>query len=163
MLSPGKASCDRVAPPILRCMLGVFGVSITHRTLTWTTGSLTCAQVLVHAIAHGSVQTRVRESALKIDSERKIPCRTGESNLRQRRARLMLYQLSYIPTPSSKNCLWVFVWIAITYRIGKKNLLRFETSASWMAAVIRAYVGNDPVVCIVLRQFGAAHRASSNY
>ena len=40
----------------------------------------------------------VRESALKVDSGRKIPCRTGESNLRRRRASAMLYQVSYIPT-----------------------------------------------------------------
>ena len=32
---------------------GCFSVSITHRTLTWTTGSLTCAQMLKHVIAHG--------------------------------------------------------------------------------------------------------------
>ena len=42
----------------------------------------------------------VRESALKVDSGRKIPCRTGESNLRRQHADLMLYQLSYIPTPT---------------------------------------------------------------
>ena len=41
----------------------------------------------------------VRESALKVDSGRKIPFGTGESNQRQRRAGPMLYQLSYIPTP----------------------------------------------------------------
>ena len=42
----------------------------------------------------------VRESALKVDSGKKIPCRTGESNLRQRRDGPTLYQLSYIvPTP----------------------------------------------------------------
>ena len=40
----------------------------------------------------------VRESALKVDSGRKIPCRTGESNLRQRRDGPTLYQLSYIRT-----------------------------------------------------------------
>ena len=40
----------------------------------------------------------VRESAQKVDSGRKIPCRTEESNLRQRRAGPMLYQLSYVPT-----------------------------------------------------------------
>ena len=57
-----------------------------------------CAQMLMHAIAHGGVRTHVRESALKVDSGRKIPCRTGESNLRQRCAGPMLYQLSYIPT-----------------------------------------------------------------
>ena len=50
----------------------------------------------------GCVDT-VRESAVKVDSGRKIPCRTGESNLRQHRAGPMLYQLSYIPSPNSKN------------------------------------------------------------
>ena len=40
----------------------------------------------------------VRESSLKLDSGRKIPCRTGESNLRKRRAGPTRYQLSYIPT-----------------------------------------------------------------
>ena len=52
LLSTGKASCDRVALPNMLYMLGV-SVSIVHRTLTWTTGSLTCAQMLMHAIAHG--------------------------------------------------------------------------------------------------------------
>ena len=55
--------------------------------------------MLMHAIAHGVVRTHVREFSLKVDSGRKIPCRTGESNLRQRRDGPMLYQLSYIPTP----------------------------------------------------------------
>ena len=41
----------------------------------------------------------VRESALKFDSGRKIPCCTGESNLRRRRAGPVLYQLRYIPIP----------------------------------------------------------------
>ena len=67
-----------------------FSVSITHRTLTWTRGSVTCAQILMHVIAHRGVQTHVREYALKVDSGRKIPCRTGESNLRQRRDGVML-------------------------------------------------------------------------
>ena len=40
----------------------------------------------------------VRESALKVDSGRKIPSRTGESNLCRQRAGPMLYQLRYIPT-----------------------------------------------------------------
>ena len=54
--------------------------------------------MLVHVIAHGDAQTRVRESALKVDSGRKIPRRTGESNLRQQRDEPTLNQLSYIPT-----------------------------------------------------------------
>ena len=51
----------------------------------------------MHAIAHGGVWTHVRESALKVGSGKKIPCRTGESNLRQRRAGPTLYQLNCIP------------------------------------------------------------------
>ena len=34
-----------------------FIVSIVHQTLTWTTGSLMYTQMLMHAIAHGGVQT----------------------------------------------------------------------------------------------------------
>ena len=34
-----------------------FSVSIIHRTWPWTTGALTCTQALMHAIAHGSVET----------------------------------------------------------------------------------------------------------
>ena len=40
----------------------------------------------------------IGESALKADFGRKIPCRTGESNLPQRRAGSTLYKLSYIPS-----------------------------------------------------------------
>ena len=42
----------------------------------------------------------IREFELKVDSGRKIPCRTRESNLHQWHAGLMLYHLSYIPSPS---------------------------------------------------------------
>ena len=49
--------------------------------------------------ARGCTDT-VRKSALKVDSGRKILCRTGESNLRRWRAGPTLYQLSYIPTPT---------------------------------------------------------------
>ena len=69
---------------------GCFNVSIIHRTPTWITRSLTCPQMLMHATAHRGVRTHVRESALKVDSGRKIPCRTRESNLRQRRDGPML-------------------------------------------------------------------------
>ena len=41
---------------------------------------LTCAQMLMHAIAHGACTDTVTESALEVDSGRKIPCRTGDSN-----------------------------------------------------------------------------------
>ena len=88
---------------------GCFSVSIIHRTLTWTIGSLTRAQMsmhayahrgvrthvtraqmLMHAYAHRGVRTHVRESALKAESRRTIPCCTRELNLRQQRDGLML-------------------------------------------------------------------------
>ena len=56
---------------------GCFSVSIIHQTLTWTTGSLTWTQMLMHVIAHGGVQTHVRESALKVDTGRDIPWHTS--------------------------------------------------------------------------------------
>ena len=52
----------------------------------------------------------VEESALKVDSGRKIPCRTGESNLRRRCTGPTLYQLSYIPT---LIWYWWIVWLAL--------------------------------------------------
>ena len=78
---------------------GWFSVSIMQQTLIRTTRSLMCAQVLMHVIAHGGVQTHPGESALRDDSGRKISCHTWELNLHQRHAGPMLYQLSYIPTP----------------------------------------------------------------
>ena len=57
------------------------------------------ARIYVNACdcARGCMDT-VRESGQKVDSGKKIPCRTGNSNLLQRLAGPMLYQLSYIPT-----------------------------------------------------------------
>ena len=73
---------------------GCFSASIIHRVdyrifnVCTDVNACDCTQVCR--------DTR-RESARKVDSGRKIPCRTGESNLRQRRGGSMLYQLSYIP------------------------------------------------------------------
>ena len=58
-----------------------------------------CAQMLMLAVYWGILDTE-RESALKVDSGRKILCRIREWNLRQRRAGSTLYQLSYIPAPT---------------------------------------------------------------
>ena len=55
------------------------------------------AQMLMHAIAREGCTDTIRESALNVVSGRKIPCHIGESNLPQRHAGPMLYQLSYIP------------------------------------------------------------------
>ena len=74
------------------------------------------------------LNTRVRKSALKVDSGTKIPCRTGEMNLRQRRAGPTLYQLSYIPAPfwdfAMSNftlTLWYTLW-SLTHSIPGTNI-----------------------------------------
>ena len=82
--SLGKTSCDRVALPQPTVHAAYISVSIIHRTLTWATGFITCAQMLMQAIALG-------ESALKADAGRKTPCRTWKSIMRQRRAVPTLY------------------------------------------------------------------------
>ena len=53
--------------------------------------------VNVRNCTQGCMDT-VRESAMKVDSGRKIPCRTRESNLCWQRASPMLHPLNYIPT-----------------------------------------------------------------
>ena len=98
LLGESQLQQSRATPPTVHA--GCFGVSIIHQTLTWTKGSLTCAQMLMHAIAQGGVRTHVRECALRVDSGKKIPCRTGESNLRQRHDGLMLKPTELHPHPS---------------------------------------------------------------
>ena len=53
---------------------------------------------MMHAIAHADCTNTVRESALEVNSGRKIFCRKGDSNLRRYYARHFsrtLYQLNY--------------------------------------------------------------------
>ena len=98
-IPPGKANCNSRATKttmLAECL----SVSISHQILTWTMGFLTCAQMLMRAVAHEGCRDTYRESALKVDSGRKIPCLTGESNLPQRHDGPMLYQLSYALTPN---------------------------------------------------------------
>ena len=51
----GKQQQSRTTQLLLHAWC--FSVSITYRTLTWTTGSLTCAPMLLHVITHMDVRT----------------------------------------------------------------------------------------------------------
>ena len=63
-------------------------------------GSLTCAQMLMHAIAHeGCTDTVKRVCTGSLILREKSLAAPGEANRPQRHAGLTLYQLSYIPTP----------------------------------------------------------------
>ena len=77
--------------------LSVCAVFSCVQIFVWL-GFLTCAQMimLMHAIAHGGCTETVRESALEVDSGRKIPCCTGDSNPREYCARA--FQSDALPT-----------------------------------------------------------------
>ena len=77
--------------------LSVCAVFSCIQIFVWL-GFLTCAQMimLMHAIAHGGCTETVRESALEVDSGRKIPCCTGDSNPREYCARA--FQSDALPT-----------------------------------------------------------------
>ena len=66
----------------------------------------------MHASAHGGVRTRVRESILKVETWRKVPCRT---DLRQRRDGPTLFQLSYILIPLLLSFLLLFVCLFVDF------------------------------------------------
>ena len=71
---------------------GCFSVHIIHRILTWTTRSLTFAQLFIHAIAHcGWVCGHRNRVCTESRVGGKIPCRIEKSNLRQRRASPTFY------------------------------------------------------------------------
>ena len=101
-------------------------VSIIHRILTWTIRSLTCKQMLMHATAHGGVQTHLTESALKVDPGKTIPYRAKESNLRQRRAGLTLYLLSYTPI------------LTPTWTLGSDSEFRFSPQSAQCNMVVES-------------------------
>ena len=105
LLSSWKASWDRVALPGQPTVhAGYVSFSISHRTLTRTTGSLTYAQVFMYAVADGVYGRRV---CLHWElTGRNIPCRTGEIESASAARRPTLYHLSYIPTPAYSSQPW---------------------------------------------------------
>ena len=54
---PRESQLRQSRPTQPTVLAGCFSVSIIHRTLTWTTWSLMCTQMLIHVIAHGGVHT----------------------------------------------------------------------------------------------------------
>ena len=65
----------------------------------------------MHAIAHEGCMDTLRESAPKVDSGRKIPCRTRESNLPQWCGGPTLNQLSCIPAKRFQSCRCCFLCV----------------------------------------------------
>ena len=96
-LSPGKASCDRVKLPYLRCILGVLEFHNPPKSEMDYMIFNVDTDVNACDCTRGCTDTG-KESAPRVVSGRKIPCRTWKSNLRQRCDCPTLCQLNYIPT-----------------------------------------------------------------
>ena len=79
LLSLGKGSCDRVAPPNLPCILVVFFHIPPNSDINYRIFNV-CTDVNACNCTRGCRDT-VRESALRVNSWRKIPCCTRDSNL----------------------------------------------------------------------------------
>ena len=74
-------------------------VAIIHWTLTWTTGSLSCALMLMHAIAHGCVQTPKKSLYWKLTLGRKSVAAPGNQTWVRGVTVRCANQLSYSPFP----------------------------------------------------------------
>ena len=95
---PGESQLQQSCATLSRVHAGCFSVSMICWTLIWTTWSVNvCTDVNARDCAQGW-QT-LWESLHQKLTLGKIPCHTGESNLCQWHTNLMLYQLTYIPTP----------------------------------------------------------------
>ena len=99
LLGQGYSSCESSAAHSCQCMQ-YFHVS-KPRHGCQCLGSSPCTQMLMSAISHGGCADTVRESALNVESGRKIPCCTGELNLPQQRVGSMLYRQLYITAPAT--------------------------------------------------------------
>ena len=99
---PEKASCDRIELPNLLGN-GCFSVSIIHRTLTWTTGSLSCAQMFMHAIAQRCVRTPKESLHRKLTLRRKSLAAPGNRNCVGGVTIRCANQLDYIPSQVSQR------------------------------------------------------------
>ena len=66
-------------------------------------GARNVSQMLVPVIGHGHCVNTVRQSALQVNSGRKIPCLTGKSDLRQQCAEYDVQSIERHPDSSSVN------------------------------------------------------------
>ena len=111
-------------------------------------GSLTCAQMLMHAIAYGSCTDTVRESALKVDSGRKIPFRTEEIEPASAACRSDVLPTELHPRPPPV-LLSVLITIVIRKRPCHHGLLSSDLSVSFRAVSVSLCF----YVCVSLSSF----------
>ena len=77
---------------------GYLCVVIIHQTLTWTTGALSCTQMLMHGIAQGGVQTLKKSLHWKLTLGRKSFAAPGNRTCVSGVPVRCSNQLNYIPS-----------------------------------------------------------------
>ena len=78
-------------------------VAIIHRTLTWTTGSLSCAQMLMHAIVRRGVRTPKESLHWKLILGRKSFAAPGNRTCVSGVTVRCSNHASYIPSPATSH------------------------------------------------------------
>ena len=101
---------------------GYAGVAIIHGTLTWTTGSLSCAQILMHVIAHRGVRTLKESLHWKLTLERKSLSALGNWTCISGMTVQCSNQLSYSP-----SLLVPFFWYKCCWAISKCRYMCAQT------------------------------------
>ena len=111
LLSLGKASCDSHATqPTVHA--GHCSLSLIQQTLTWSTGSLMCTQMLLPAIPHRGVQAPQESLQWKLTLAEKNPCnslysiKTESSSLTQH-CRHFITVFDYSKTTNNKENVWI--------------------------------------------------------
>ena len=123
--------------------VGCFSVSIIHWTLTWTTGSLTCARMLMHAIAHRVTGT-CKSLHWKLTLGEKSIAAPGNQTCVSGMTVWCSNQLSYVPIFVSGNNQCTIEWATSTLWVIKINTYT-RASYSWM--IIGSQ--NDPHLRII--------------
>ena len=109
---------------------GCFSVSVIHRPLTWTTGSLTCTQMLKNANAHGRVRTPWKSLHWKLT--------LGEKSLAAPENRTCL---SGVPVRRSTNWATSPPQICFHLRLLNINALMFNKDGDMVHAATEREVG----------------------
>ena len=147
----GKQTATGSRYPPYWVQAGCFSVSIIHRTLTWTAGSLTCTQMLMHAICTRGCADTGRESALKVDSgerEKKSLAAPGNRTRVSGVTVRCCNQLSYIPTQ-----LWYYEEL-----LASPNFARLSALDYWWSNECRGrHIGPFPASVRLSRGDAVSH------
>ena len=137
---------------------GYLCVAIIHQNLTWTTGSLMCAKMLMHAIAHGGVRTLRESLHWKLTLGRKSLATPGNWTCISSVMVRYSNRPSYIPSHHEDNaiqlanfwhrCLWLgsghtlkVQWQWKQWKVNKKD----SSCLVWLVMVMQTWTATSQI------------------